>query len=108
MYWWIIAVVCICVALFVQYFCSSKILRMKQSISIKNMALRDARSEGEKLEEQEMELRASQTSLTQGLRRMRQEIRNIGPRLKDRGIEVPRPDFPLSKLEEDELSIGDV
>jgi len=39
---------------------------------------------------------------------MRQEIRNIGPRLKDRGIEVPRPDFPLSKLEEDELSIGDV
>jgi|TARA_B100001964_G_C13806577_1_gene411144 chromosome segregation ATPase len=104
MYWWIITVVCICGALLVQYLCSSKILRMKQAISIKNMALRDVRSEGDRLEEQEMELKSSQTSLTQGIRRLRQDIKALVPRLKSRELEVPEPDFPLTELEEDELS----
>ena len=103
MYWWIITVVCICGALLVQYLCSSKILRMKQAISIKNMALRDVRSEGDRLEEQEMELKSSQTSLTQGIRRLRQDIKALVPGLKDRELEVPEPDFPLTELEEDEL-----
>ncbi len=106
MYWWIITVVCICGALLVQYLCSSKILRMKQAISIKNMALRDVRSEGNRLEEQEMELKSSQTSLTQGIRRLRQDIKALVPRLKDRELEVPEPDFPLTELEEDELPSG--
>ena len=107
MYWWIITVVCICGALLVQYLCSSKILRMKQAISIKNMALRDVRSEGDRLEEQEMELKSSQTSLTQGIRRLRQDIRALIPRLRDRELDVPEPDFPLTELEEDELPTGD-
>lgn len=106
MYWWIITVFCICGALLVQYLCSSKILRMKQAISIKNMALRDVRSEGDRLEEQEMELKSSQTSLTQGIRRLRQDIKSLRPRLKERGLEVPEPSFPLTELEEDELPSG--
>lgn len=105
MYWWIITVVCICGALLIQYLCSSKILHMKQAISIKNMALRDVRAEGDRLEEQEMDLRNSQTSLTQGMRRLRQDIKGLGPRLRERGIEVPEPDFPLTELEDDEPAI---
>ena len=54
MHWWIITVVCICGALLIQYLCSSKLLRMKQSISIKTMALRDAREEGQRLDEQDI------------------------------------------------------
>lgn len=87
----------------VQYLCSSRILRMKQSISIKNMALRDVRSEGDRLDEQEMELKSSQTSLTQGIRRLRQDIKSLRPNLKERGLDIPEPDFPLTELEEDEL-----
>ena len=108
MYWWIITVICICGALLVQYLCSSKILRMKQAISIKNMALRDVRSEGDRLDEQETELRGSQSSLTQGIRRLRQDIKAITPRLRERGMSVPEPDFPLTELEEDDLAPGDV
>jgi hypothetical protein len=108
MYWWIVTVFCICGALLVQYMCSSKILRMKQSISIKNMALRDVRSEGDRLEEQEMELKSSQTGLTQGIRRLRQEIKAMTPRLREQGIEVPQPDFPLIELEDDEMSTDKV
>ncbi|MDA0333552.1 MAG: hypothetical protein O2782_00110 [bacterium] len=104
MYWWIITVLCICGALMVQYLCSSKILRMKQAISIKNMALRDVRSEGDRLDEQELELKSSQTSLTQGIRRLRQDIKSLGPRLKEQGLEVPEPEFPLSELEDDDLA----
>lgn len=108
MYWWIITVVCICGALLIQYLCSSKILRMKQAISIKNMALRDVRSEGERLDEQETDLQNQQTSLTQGIRRLRQDIKSLGPRLRERGIEVPDPDFSLTELEDDEPTAADV
>jgi chromosome segregation ATPase len=108
MYWWIITVFCICGALLVKYLCSSKILRMKQAISINNMALRDVRSEGDRLEEQELELKSSQTSLTQGIRRLRQDIKALAPRLKEKGLDFPEPDFPLSELEDDELPTGNV
>lgn len=90
-----------------QYLCSSKILRMKQAISIKNMALRDVRSEGGRLDEQEMELKSSQTSLTQGIRRLRQDIKSMTPRMRERGLDVPEPDFPLTELEDDELPAAD-
>jgi hypothetical protein len=62
MFWWITTVVCICGALLIQYLCSSKILRMKQAISIKNMALRAVRAEGERLDEQKTELSNQATS----------------------------------------------
>ena len=75
---------------------------MKQAISIKNMALRDVRSEGDRLDEQEMELKNSQTSLTHGIRRLRQDIKTLGPRLRERQLDVPEPDFPLTELEDDE------
>jgi chromosome segregation ATPase len=107
MHLWIITVFCICGVLLVQYLCSSKILRMKESLSIKNMALRDVRSEGDRLEEQETELKNSQTSLTQGIRRLRQDIKSLAPRLRERDLDVPEPDFPLTELEKDELPAGD-
>jgi hypothetical protein len=102
MYWWIITVVCICGSLLIQYLCSSKILRMKQAISIKNMALRDVRAEGDRLDEQEMELKNSQTSLTHGIRRLRQDIKGLAPRLRERDLDVPEPDFPLTELEDED------
>lgn len=104
MYWWIITVVCICGALLIQYLCSSKILRMKQAISIKSMALRDVRAEGSRLEEQETELKNSQTSLTHGISRLRTDLKSLMPRLKEMGLEVPEPDFPLSELQEEDAA----
>ena len=85
----------------IQYLYSSKILRMKQAISIKNMALRDVRAEGDRLDEQETELSKQQTSLTHGIRLLRGDIKALALRLRERGIDVPEPDFPLSELEED-------
>ena len=102
MVWWITTVACICGALLIQYLCSSKILRMKQSISIKNMALRDVRSEGQRLDEQEATLSSQQTSLTQGIRRLRTDMKALLPRLKEKDLEVPEPDFPLSELEDED------
>ena len=101
MYWWIITVVCICGALLIQYLCSSKILRMKQAISIKNMALRDVRAEGQRLDDQETELKNQETSLTHGIQRLRSDIKTLMPRLKEKEVEVPEPDFPLADLEEE-------
>tara|TARA_Y100001960_G_scaffold311641_1_gene372411 strand:+ start:627 stop:959 length:333 start_codon:yes stop_codon:yes gene_type:complete len=101
MYWWMITAVCICGALLIQYRCSSKILRMKQAISIKNMALRDVRAEGARLEEQEQELKNRQTSLTHGINRLRGDLKTLMPRLKEMQLEIPDPDFPLSELEDD-------
>ena len=75
--WWIIAVASICVALLVQYLCSSKILRMKQAISIKSISLRDVRDEGDKLDQQEMELKTQQISLGQSVVRLRKDINGV-------------------------------
>lgn len=101
MHWWIITVVCICGALLIQYLCSSKILRMKQAISIKNMALREVRSEGQRLDDQETELKNQDTSLTHGIQRLSSDIKSLVPRLKEKEVEVPEPDFPLTDLEDD-------
>ena len=101
MHWWIATVVCICAALVIQYFCSSKLLRMKQQISVKNMALRNARTEGARIEEMETELRNQQKSLTFSIQRMRKEIKSLRNQISERGLEVPEPNFPLEELEAD-------
>ena len=106
--YWFITVLCICAALLIQYVFSSKILQMKQSITIKNMALRDARAEGERLEEQESELKSRQISLTQDIRRLGQDIKALVPRLKKLDLDFPEPDFPLTEFEEDELPTDNV
>ena len=100
MYWWIGTAVCICVALLIQYVCSSKILHMKQAVSMKSMALRDARFEGEKLEEQETELKSQQSLLGNSIRRLRNDIRTLIPRMKEKDLPVPQPSFPAGELEE--------
>ena len=64
MHWWIATVVCICAALLIQYLCSTKLLRMKQQISLKNMLLHNAREEGSRLKEQAKDLTNQQKSLT--------------------------------------------
>jgi len=87
--------------LLIQYFYANKILRMKQAIFIKDMALRDVRAEGNRLHEQETELSKQQTSLTHGIRLLRGDIKALALRLRERGIDVPEPDFPLSELQED-------
>lgn len=102
MHWWIITVGSICGALLIQYLCSSKILRMKQAISIKNIALRDARNEGERLDAQEAELKGQRSSLVQSIKRLRNDIRGLLDRTKEKGLDVPQPDFPLEDPIEDE------
>lgn len=101
MYWWIITVSSICGALLIQYLCSSKILRMKQAISIKNIALRDARNEGERLNDQGNELKSQQISLVQSIKRLRSDIIGLLERTKEKGLDVPQPDFPLEDLIEE-------
>ncbi len=101
--WWIIAVASICVALLVQYLCSSKILRMKQAISIKSISLRDVRDEGDKLDQQEMELKTQQISLGQSVVRLRKDIKGLQEAVSDRGIPVPDPGFSL----EEDIPTGD-
>lgn len=98
MFWWVLTVVCICGALLIQYMCSSKILRMKQSISIKNMALRDVRSESQRLDEQSVELKNQRQSLTRSIRRLRKDITELIPKMKEEEIPVPEPSFDLDAL----------
>jgi len=93
-------VVCICGALLIQYLCSSKLLHMKQAISLKTMALRDAREEGQRLDEQETELKNQQVSLTHSIQRLRTDIKRLREQLKANGLSMPEPDFPLD-VEED-------
>jgi predicted nucleic acid-binding Zn-ribbon protein len=102
MHWWIITVVCICSALLIQYFCSSKLLRMKQQISIKSIALRDAREQGSRLEEQESELKNQQTSLAHSIDRLKVDIRRLRVQIKDKGLPVPEPGFSLESQEQAE------
>ena len=101
MHWWIATAICICAALIIQYFCSSKLLRMKQQISIKNMALRDAREEGARIKEQETELKNQQKSLAFSIQRMQKDIKRLRDQLTEKGLEVPKPNFPLDELEAD-------
>lgn len=91
--------VCICGALLIQYLCSSKLLRMKQSISIKTMALRDAREEGQRLDEQETELKNQQVSLTHSIQRLRTDIKRLREQLDANNLSMPEPDFPLEAEE---------
>jgi chromosome segregation ATPase len=102
MFWWVLTVVCICGALLIQYMCSSKILRMKQAISIKNMALRDVRSESQRLDEQTVELKNQHQSLTRSISRLRRDIKELVPQMQEAELEVPEPNFPLEELEEDQ------
>ena len=99
MSWWIAMVACVCVALIIQYLCSSKILRVKQQISIKTMALRDAREEGVRLEELAGNLSNEQKSLTHSVERLRADIKRVRHQIESKGIPVPEPDFDLSELE---------
>ena len=80
---------------------------MKQAISIKNMALRDVRAEGSRLDDQEKDLKTQQQSLAHGIKRLRTDLKALMPRLKEKGLEIPDPDFPLTELEDDEVVAAD-
>lgn len=95
--WWIIAIASICFALLVQYLCSSKILRMKQAISIKSFSLRDVRDEGDNLEQQEMELKNQQVSLGQSVVQLRKDIKRMQAAIIERGLPLPEPGFSLGE-----------
>tara|TARA_Y100000588_G_scaffold372176_1_gene444408 strand:+ start:1127 stop:1369 length:243 start_codon:yes stop_codon:yes gene_type:complete len=76
---------------------------MKQAISIKNIALRDAQNENERLDAQEAELKNQQKSLVQSIKRLRSDIKGLLERTKEKGLDVPQPDFPLDDPIEDEV-----
>jgi hypothetical protein len=101
MHWWVITVVCLCGSLLVQYMCSSKLLRMKQAISIKTISLHDARSEGSRLDEQENDLQTQQASLTNTIERLRKDIVKKREQLAKGSVQVPTPSFPLEDPGED-------
>jgi septal ring factor EnvC (AmiA/AmiB activator) len=101
MYWWIIAVVCICGALLIQYICSSKILRMKQDIAVKSLALREARTEGQRLDEQSLQLKNQKSSLTRSIRRLGNDIKVLVPQMQEQGLEIPEPTFSMADLDDD-------
>ena len=77
---------------------------MKQAISIKSIALRDVRDEGQRLDEQEIELKNQQSSLTNNISRLRTDIKNLLDKTKEMGLSVPEANFPLEELEEEETS----
>jgi len=97
MYWWIAMVVFIGIGLLVQYVCSNKILRFKQLVSQKSIALRDARMEGQKLIDQEAELKGQQMVLNHSIGRLQQDIRSLLTRFKEKGIDAPQPPFPVEE-----------
>jgi len=99
MQWWIATIVCICVALLIKYLCSSKLLHMKQQISMKIMALRDARDEGSRLVHQAKDLTNQQKSLTHSISQLRVDIKRMRGQIEDKGLPVPEPDFSLEELE---------
>ena len=101
MYWWIAMVACIGIGLLVQYICSNKILRLKQLVSQKSIALRDARLEAQKLDELEAELKGQQVVLTHSINRLQHDIGSLIPRLKEKGLPVPEATFPVGDLGED-------
>ena len=53
-------------------------------------------------------MKSSQISLTQDIRRFRQDIKALLPRLKKLDLDVPEPDFPLTEFEEDESPTANV
>ena len=101
MYWWIGMVACIVIGLLVQYLCSTKILRLKQLVSQKSIALREARLEAQRLDEQEAELHGQQVLLSHNLSRLQRDISSLIPRMKEKGLEVPKAAFPIEGLGED-------
>jgi hypothetical protein len=95
MYWWIAMVVFIGLGLLVQYLCSNRVLRLKQLVSQKSIALRDARLEAQKLDDQEAELKGQQVVLTHSISRLQHDIQDLIPRLKEKDLSVPPASFPL-------------
>ena len=98
MIYWMTAI-SMCAAMLVQYLCSARIMRMKQAISVNKLARRDIRFESERLSEQERSLSNQQGSLTHAIARLQSDTKELMPRLREKGLEVPDPDFPLSELE---------
>ena len=97
--WWIATIVCTCIALIIQYLCSSKLLRTKQQISIKNMALRDARETADLLETKAKDLTNQQRTLTDSIDRLRVDIKRMRGQIQEKGLPLPEPGFSLDELE---------
>ena len=99
MYWWIAMVVGIGIGLLVQYVCSNRILRLKQLVSQKSIALRDSRLEGQKLEDQAAELKGQQMVLSHSISRLKNDISSLIPRMKEKGLKVPEAPFTVEDAE---------
>ncbi len=102
MFWLVATVSSIIGALLLHYKLTSKILHMKQAISIKNIALRDVREEGQKLDEQEIDLQNQQTSMQSNIFRLRTDIKDLLNSAKEKGLPIPEASFPLEELFEEQ------
>ncbi len=100
MYWWFAMVAFISIGLLVQYVCSNRILRLKQLVSQKSIALRDIRLEAQKLDEQEAELKGQQVVVTHSISRLQHDIHALIPRLKEKELPVPEAPFRIEELGE--------
>jgi len=105
--WWIATLASICIALLIQYYCASKLLRIKQQIALKNSALREARDESSRLADQEVSLKNQQKSLEATIDRLRADIKRLRQQISDKGISIPDPEFDISILESAESSPED-
>ena len=105
--WWIATLASIAIALLIQYYCASKLLRIKQQIALKNSALREARDENGRLADQEVSLKNQQKSLEATIDRLRSDIKRLGQQLSDKGVSIPDPDFDIAILESKEKSPAD-
>lgn len=99
-FWGIVTVVCIIIALLIQYLCSSKLLRMKQEISLKNRTLRDIREEGQRLEERETDLKNQHAALNHTIDRLHTSIKKLCDQLSEKGLSIPEADFPPEGIKE--------
>ncbi len=97
--WWVATLASICIALLIQYYCASKLLRIKQQIALKNSALREAREENNRLADQEISLKNQQKSLEATIERLRSDIKRLGQQLTDKSVPIPDPDFDVSLLD---------
>ena len=102
MFWWVATVISIVAALLLHYFFASKILHLKETISIKNIALRDVRDEGQRLDEQEIDLQKKQTSMQSKIYILRTDIIDLLNSAKEKGLPIPDATLLPKELYEEE------
>ena len=96
--YYVLTGICIFCAVLIQFLCSNRIVGVKESISVKKLARREIRDDRERLAHKETSLTNQQSSLTYSIARLQSDIQQVIARLREKGLKVPDPNFPLSEL----------